>query len=59
MVGIPDYSGLRKEADIGRFLVTRTQDESIKERNANDDAAPLLSIGAPFGFGYIDSLQVS
>jgi hypothetical protein len=59
MVGILDYSGLRKEADSGRFLVTRTQDESVKERNANDDAGLRLSIGAPFGFGHIDSLQVS
>ena len=42
---------------FGRCLVMRTRNESVKERNANDDTD--FSIGAPFGFGHTDSLLLS
>ena len=52
-----DIPGSARRLIFGRCLSTRKQNESVLERNANDDT--VYSIGAPFGFGHTDSLLLS
>ncbi len=52
-----DIPGSERRLIFGRCLSTRKQNESVEERNANDDT--VYSIGAPFGFGHTDSLLLS